>query len=64
VLASAYLPHNGAHQFHHDLVEDVEEVQHELGLLPHLAHDDAEGHEEADQTCGSGRGGRYRGRRF
>ena len=43
-------PHDGSDQLHDDLVQDVEELQHETGLLPHLPHDDPEGHEEPDQT--------------
>lgn len=43
-------PHDHRNHRHDDLVEDVEEVAHDLPPLAHPAHADAEGDEEANQA--------------
>lgn len=47
-----YWPHDHDDKFHHNLIEDVEEVNHESGLLSHLTHADAKCNKETNQTCG------------
>lgn len=46
-----YKPHDHDHKFHHNLIEDAEEFNHESGLLSHLAHADAKCNKETNQTC-------------
>lgn len=46
-----YQPHDQDDKFHHNLIEDAEEVNHESGLLSHLAHADAKCNKETNQTC-------------
>lgn len=47
-----YWPHDHDDKFHHNLIEDVEELNHESGLLSHLTHADAKCNKETNQTCG------------
>lgn len=47
-----YWPHDHDDKFHHNLIEDVEELNHEPGLFTHLPHADAKCNKETNQTCG------------
>lgn len=46
-----YQPHDHDDKFHHNLIEDAEEFNHESGLLSHLPHADAKCNKETNQTC-------------
>jgi len=44
-------PHDDPDELHDDLIETLEEVDHHLSLLAHLADDDTECNAEHDYTC-------------
>lgn len=50
-VGELFLPHNCAHKFHNDLIQDIEKLQHKLGLLSHFPHNDSKSNKESNQTC-------------
>ena len=50
-MVEKHLPHNCADELHDDLVQDVEKLQHQLGLFSHFPHNDSKSDKEANQTC-------------
>lgn len=46
-----HLPHDRTDEPHNDLIQHVEKLQHQFGLLSHFAHDDSESHKEPNQAC-------------
>ena len=51
MIPHVYVPHNKNDEFHNDLIEYVEEVDHHLAFLTHLAEKNAKPSTEANQTC-------------
>lgn len=44
------LPHDHGYQFHYNLIQDIEEIHHHLGLFSHLSHCNAKSNEEPNET--------------
>lgn len=45
------LPHNRPDELHHNLIQDVEKLQHQFGLFSHFPHNDSKSDKESNQTC-------------
>lgn len=46
-----HLPHDRTNEPHNDLIQHIEKLQHQFGLLSHFSHDDSESHKEPNQAC-------------
>lgn len=49
-MTGEYKPHDHGHHLHDDLIEDVEEIRHELPSFSHFPHANTKCDEEPNQT--------------